>query len=223
MSQPARLRPLAVARPARAAGAAPAWTVHAALLSAAVLLGACTHTPPDGPATSALPTPSAAGPGISAPPARTKQEGVPPGIVSVTYADPQRMSDARQSPRESERARRAWLDALSLYLADRAAPLLAPDQRLDVRLADVQRAGAFEPGRGGAAADVRIVRDIYPPRIDLDFTLRTDQGRVLKQGRRQLRDAMFMARSASSASDPLRYEKGLIDDWLATEFGRRPD
>jgi len=219
MSQPARgLRPLAVA-----ASASPAWPVRAALLAAAVLLGACTHTPPSGPATSALPTPSAGGPGVAPSPTRTKQEGVPPGIVSVTYADPQRMSDARQSPRESERARRAWLDALSLYLADRAAPLLAPDQRLDVRLTDIQRAGAFEPGRGGNAADVRIVRDIYPPRIDLDFTLRTDQGRVLRQGRRQLRDAMFMARGTPSAQDPLRYEKGLIDDWLTTELGRRPD
>ena len=205
--------------------ASAAWPARAASLALAALLGACAQLPggPAAPATAPPATPLvAAAPPVAQVP-KQSPEGVPAGIVSVTYADPKRMSDARQSPRETDRARRAWLDALSLHLADRAAPLLAPDQRLDVYLTDLQRAGAFEPGRGAGAGDVRIVRDIYPPRIDLNFTLRTGSGRVLRQGQRQLRDAMFMSRSAASASDPLRYEKALVDDWLHTEFGRRAD
>lgn len=212
-------------RPCTSVQASMTWPMRAALLALAGMLCACAQVPgspaapaPAAPAASLVP----AAPPVAKTP-KPAQDGVPAGIVSVTYADPKSMSDARQSPRETDRARRAWLDALCLHLADRAAPLLAPDQRLEVRLIDLQRAGAFEPGRGAGAGDVRIVRDIYPPRIDLEFTLRTEDGRVLQKARRQLRDAMFMSRSAASANDPLRYEKALIDDWLSSEIGRRTD
>ena len=147
---------------------------------------------------------------------------VPAGIVSVTYADPARFGEGRGAPPESERARKAWLDALSVHLADQAAPLLAEGQRLEVHLTDVQRAGGFEPWRGPQAAEVRIVRDTYPPRIDLSFTLRDVQGRAEREGRRELRDATFLMRpDRGSSTDPLRYEKSLLDDWLRKEFGRR--
>lgn len=148
-------------------------------------------------------------------------DGVPPGIVSVTYADPAKFSDARSAPRESAPARKAWLDALSLHLADQAAPRLPEGQRLSVHITDVQRAGGFEPWRGPQAGDLRIVRDIYPPRIDLQFKLLSAEGRVLREGRRQLRDSAFLVHPGGSASDPLRHEKALIDDWLRTEFPRK--
>lgn len=147
--------------------------------------------------------------------------GVPPGIVSVTYADPARFSQARGAPRESAQARQAWLDALSLHLADQAAPRLPEGQRLTVHITDVQRAGGFEPWRGPQAGDVRIVRDIYPPRIDLEFKLLAADGRVLREGRRQLRDSAFMMRPGGSSSDPLRHEKALVDDWVRMEFARK--
>src|SRR5258707_10542858 len=80
------------------------------------------------------------------------------------------------------------------FLAERAAPRLPQGQRLEVHLTDVQRAGGFEPWRGPQAADVRIVRDIYPPRIDLRFKLLGADGKLLREGSRQLRDASFMMR-----------------------------
>ncbi|RYF27148.1 MAG: DUF3016 domain-containing protein [Comamonadaceae bacterium] len=153
--------------------------------------------------------------------AHAGEGGVPPGIVSVTYADPARFSDARSAPRESAQARQAWLNALSLHLADQAAPRLPEGQRLTVHITDVQRAGGFEPWRGPQAGDVRIVRDIYPPRIDLEFKLLAADGRVLREGRRQLRDGAFLMRPGGSPTDPLRHEKALVDDWVRMEFARK--
>ena len=159
------------------------WPAVAA--AAALLLGACAQQP-------------------SVQPPAQAQGGIPAGIVSITYADPATMSDARMSPGESAKARRAWLDALCLYVADRAAPLLAPGQLLDVRLADVQRAG-----RAGMS------------RIYLEFTLRTEGGRVLRQGRRQLGDSSPAPARLSAAADPLGAEKALLDAWLRREFPPR--
>lgn len=145
---------------------------------------------------------------------------VPPGIVSVTYDNPAKFDQGRAGGRETEQARRAWVDALSQYLAERAAPRLPEGQRLEVHLTDVQRAGDFEPWRGPRGADVRIVRDIYPPRIDLRFRLLDGDARLLREGSRQLRDATFMMRPDLHPNDPLRYEKTLLDDWLQQELRR---
>ena len=183
------------------------WWRRALGAALACLAAGCATQAPEAPVAG----PAGEGPG-----------GVPAGIVSVTYADPARFSDARNAPpRESAQARKAWLDALSLHLADQAAPRLPEGQRLEVHLTDVQRAGGFEPWRGPQAADVPIVRDIYPPRIDLEFKLLAADGRVLRQGRRQLRDPGFLTRPGARGSDPLAHEKALVDDWVRTEFPRK--
>lgn len=149
-----------------------------------------------------------------------QQPGPPPaGIVSVVHGDPAGFGEARNAPPESAKARRAWLDALCLHLSERAAAALPRGQRLEVNITDVQRAGGFEPWRGPQAANVRIVRDIYPPRIDLSFKLMDEGGAVLRQGSRQLRDSAFLMRPDMYPNDPLRHEKVLLDDWVRKEFG----
>ena len=88
---------------------------------------------------------------------------------------------------------------------------------LKITVTDVDLAGEFEPWRG--SPDVRVVRDIYPPRIVLEFKRLAADGTVLQSGRRELSDPAFMERGARGAAEPLRYEKGLIDDWVRREFG----
>jgi len=133
----------------------------------------------------------------------------PPGMVSVTVDEGAGSAAAR--PRASGEDR--WLDVLANHLAERAAALLPRDQRLEVRLERVRRAGREDDG-----ARVRQVGELHPPRIDLSFTLRSADGRVLREGRRELRNPAFQLRGTRYGGDPLRYEKALIDDWLAREF-----
>ncbi|WP_336298491.1 DUF3016 domain-containing protein [Acidovorax sp. NCPPB 3576] len=213
-------RAAGMARPGRGrAGAA------LALLAAAAVLAGCAGGPPaapeapQAPLASRSPAPESARPAAPGPGAAHGAHPVPPGIVSVEYDDPSRFSDARMGPHESDRARRAWVDALCQYLSERAAAALPDGERLAVRITDVQRAGGFEPGRGPQLAQVRIVRDVYPPRIDLEFQRVAADGRVLQTGRRELRDPSFMSRAGRGASDPLRYEKALLDDWVRTDIG----
>lgn len=170
---------------------APPW--RWALLIAAALLAAC-----------ATPHPT----------------GAPPGAVSVSWSDPARFTEARDNPRDTPAAREAWVGALAGHLAEKAAAVLPPDQKLEVRITDIRRAGGFEPWRGPPAGDVRIVRDLHPPRIALEFRQLGDGGRVVKEGRRALRDPGFLMRSAMYSGDPLNHEKQLIDDWVRTEFSR---
>lgn len=68
---------------------------------------------------------------------------------------------------------------------------------------------------------MRVVRDIYPPRIDLEFMLRDADGTVLREGRRDLRDAAFLAHANRRSGDPLNFGKALLDVWVAREFPQR--
>ncbi|HEY6985012.1 MAG TPA: DUF3016 domain-containing protein [Rhodanobacteraceae bacterium] len=140
--------------------------------------------------------------------------------VQVSWTKPSDFSEAkestgtglgRQSPDE-------WLDDLANHLRYRAERILPQDERLTVTFTNVQLAGSYEPWRGPRWDDVRIVKDIYSPRIDLTFTLTGAGGTVVKEGDRKLRDPSFMQRGILNQNDPLRYEKRMLDDWLRSEF-----
>src|SRR3546814_9953927 len=67
------------------------------------------------------------------------------------------------------------------------------------------------------------MRDVYPPRITLDFKLVGADGNVLAQGTRELSDIAYLQRGSPLAdSDQLRYEKRLIADWMRKEL-RAPE
>ncbi|ARU04516.1 hypothetical protein CCO03_07345 [Comamonas serinivorans] len=143
------------------------------------------------------------------------------GPVRVQFEQPLRFDRERNAPAETDRARLAWVTALGEHLAQRAAARLPVGQRLEVRITEVQRAGGFEPWRG-PQADVRIVRDIYPPRIALAFKRLAADGQTLQAGHRELRDNAFLARADGYPSDPLRHEKTLLDTWLRQDLPEAP-
>jgi hypothetical protein len=58
--------------------------------------------------------------------------------------------------------------------------------------------------------------DVYPPRIALRFKLTDADGKVIRAGKRQLNGLGYLHDQPASPgnTDPLRYDKGLIDRWL---------
>jgi hypothetical protein len=140
--------------------------------------------------------------------------------TEVIFFEPEKFTDVRDSTLGSERGRTDTLEVLKTYLQDRAQIYVPEGAKLSVTITDVDLAGDFEPWRRTSAQDVRIVRDIYPPRINLSFKLTDANGEVVKQGSRELRDLNFMQSISTMANDSYRYEKALLDDWLRSEFQR---
>lgn len=139
------------------------------------------------------------------------------GRIDVRWQDPAQFSELRFSGNRSEARRGDWIVQIAQYVRKRAEKRLPGGQRLDVEITDIKRAGYYEPWIR-AGTDVRVVRDIYPPKIDLNFRLQSADGRVLAEGTRKLRDAAFMQRSTGiSDQDPLRYEKAMIDRWITRD------
>jgi len=140
--------------------------------------------------------------------------------VQVQYVHAENFADVGNRRFSDERIRAAYLEQLREHLTRRAAAVLAAGERLSVSITEVDMAGEFDAWRP-PSDEARIVKDIYPPRIDLSFRLAADDGKVIKEGARTLVDPAFMLGANRYPDDPLRYEKALIDRWLEQELKGR--
>jgi len=139
--------------------------------------------------------------------------------ADVTFTDPEKFTDAADGQRGSDWGRAANLEEIKTYLEDRANNYVPEGQKLQVIISDVDLAGEIEPWRSPQMQDARIIKDIYAPRIELNFKLTDAAGVVVKEGSRHLTDLTFMMNIYPNRNDRRVYEKGLIDNWLRTEFG----
>lgn len=153
-----------------------------------------------------------------APPALAAAEAT----VKMDWTDPAKFADTRQSMCHSSVKPEEWLGQLARHVETRAAPLLAAGQHLEITITDVRRAGQCEPWRGPRGSDIRIIKEPYAPRIDLHYALADTDGKVLREGKEELRDLAFLQRGTLNANDPLRFEKRMLDDWLRREFEAKP-
>jgi hypothetical protein len=145
-----------------------------------------------------------------------------PSRAQVVWAPVETLSEVKDNPlqRGSMQAK-DWMKTLGDYLRARADVVLPPGQQLQVTIDDIKLAGDFEPWRGPAAQDIRFLTDLHPPRIDLHYTLLASDGSTIREDRSRLRDLSYLQRTVPTTTDPLRYDKRLIDDWLRKEFARR--
>ncbi|MCD9085759.1 DUF3016 domain-containing protein [Stenotrophomonas sp. SY1] len=141
------------------------------------------------------------------------------GPVQVQWSDPAQFTELRSSRNRWDAERGDWVVTLAEHLREQADKKLPEGQKLDVTITDIKRAGDYEPWHGPNFNDVRFMRNIYPPRISLQFTLTDSNGQVIDQGERKLVDNGYLFNSSlPSNTDPLRYEKRLLDDWLRREL-----
>lgn len=146
-------------------------------------------------------------------------EGTP---VSVTWGDPAQFTELRYSQNRHEASQGDWVTQLADHIAERTARALPPGERVDVEILDVERAGEYEWAYGGWAQDIRVLRDVYPPRMLLRFRRMDAEGRTIAEGERRLADlAYLMGPQPLPSSDPLRFEKRMIDQWVQKEFVRK--
>ncbi len=180
-----------------------AWNRRSIVALVAIAVGAA------GVASAMAATPAAVQPPVSA-------AAVSQARVSVTYVDPEKFSEAREFGQQDRFNNNNYLEPLKAHLIKRAERMLPAGDRLEVTITDVKLAGGYEPWHGPNLMYVRFMKDIYPPRIDLTFKLIGSDGTVLREGSRKLRNLGYLQSGLARPgdTDPLRYDKGLLDTWL---------
>lgn len=138
--------------------------------------------------------------------------------INVRFVEPEKFTDVKDTwSGSADSYQENVLAELRKDLEQRGESLLREDLHLSIRVTDVDLAGDFEPGRFRNGEDVRIVKDIYPVRIKLQFQLSDSTGAMLAGGERTLSDFGRIT-DPFPKSDRLRHEKEVLRSWLATEF-----
>ena len=143
------------------------------------------------------------------------------GAVTVIFSQPEKYADLKDDNTDNDNAqgRGRYLPPLQEHLQREAGRLLTAGQKLTVTFTDIDLAGDFEPWHGPQFDHVRILKDIYMPRLTFKFTLTDASGKVLREGERKLADPAYQMRiTRAFPNDDLRYEKDMLGDWLRDEF-----
>ena len=137
--------------------------------------------------------------------------------ITVNYQDPDKFTDARDTA--TGPTSQYYLELLTKHIQETAAERLTAGQKLNITFTDIDLAGDIPPG---SIHDVRIIKAIYIPRMELHFQLTNAAGAVLKEGDRHLADLNFQMNLTANLdrNDPLLYDKQMLTDWINREFPR---
>jgi hypothetical protein len=146
-----------------------------------------------------------------------------PARIQVAWAPTEQLTEVKNNPIDHGWMRpEEWEKRLSEHLRLRADRMLPPGQQLQVMVDDIDLAGAFEPWHRSNAQDIRYMKDIYPPRMKLHYKLMAADGSTIRESETKLSDSSYLLRAVpGDSTDPLRYDKRMIDDWLYREFPRQ--
>lgn len=138
------------------------------------------------------------------------------GTATVTFTHPEKFRDV---PRDDDNR-----DTVLKELADhfiKLAARLPANQELKVEVTDVDLAGNIEPNFR-YPPDFRVLRGGADyPTMKLRFTLLQD-GKVVASGEEFIDDMAYLHRlNRYFSTDPLRYEKQMVDDWFKERVAAR--
>jgi hypothetical protein len=140
--------------------------------------------------------------------------------VTILFVHPEAYTDAAENGEYGLDAQRTTLDEVARYLDELGRRYLLPEQALAIQVLDVDLAGQYEPWRRDAY-NVRIYRDVYPPRITMRYQFTDVNGDVLDR-EEVVSDIDYLSNPrARFTHAPLRYEKPMLENWFRRQFGDR--
>ncbi|WP_299801697.1 DUF3016 domain-containing protein [uncultured Shewanella sp.] len=135
------------------------------------------------------------------------------GNVNILWQNPSDYSDVEATTGVQSKFEEYLFTELTDELGKLANKHLAKDQQLDLTVTNVDLAGDVQPTFGAAPDDVRIVTDLYPPKIRFDYVL-TQNGKVIKSGSEKLNNMAFLMEIQPISNDPFPHERELLTNWF---------
>ncbi|EGM68614.1 DUF3016 domain-containing protein [Shewanella sp. HN-41] len=135
------------------------------------------------------------------------------GVVKIVWQSPKDFRDIESSGEIQSRYEKRLFETLTENINKEAAKILKPNQKLEMTITDVDLAGDMRPTFGATANDLRIIKDIYPPRLTFSYQV-LDNDKVIMAGDEKLLDMGFMDGIKPLTDKPFIYETKMLTDWL---------
>ena len=140
------------------------------------------------------------------------------GTVQVTWQDTDKYADIRPTNESRENFRKHVFQELGLVFEDLAKKL--PDEvQWKVTVTDLDLAGEVRPVMMSAGNDIRIIKDIYWPRMSLSYVMTDGKGSVVAEGKEDISDMSFMMiRPINMGNGSFPYEAKMLEDWFRKQL-----
>lgn len=135
------------------------------------------------------------------------------GIVNITWQGVDNYRDVKAVGDIQSRYELRTFETLTKNLNKAASKALKPDQKLLLVVTDLDLAGDVRPTFGASVSDIRVVKDLYPPRMTFSYQI-LEGDQVIMAGDEKLTDLGFMQMIGVASDRPLRYESKMLADWL---------
>lgn len=135
------------------------------------------------------------------------------GIVKIVWQNPKGFRDIESSGEIQSRYETRLFETLTKNVNKEALKILKQNQKLEITVTDVDLAGDMRPTFGATTNDMRIVTDIYPPRMTFSYQV-LENGKVIIAGDEKLADMSFLSNVQSQTDKPFMHETEMLTDWL---------
>ncbi len=135
------------------------------------------------------------------------------GMVKIEWQDPNSFRDVKAVGDIQSRYEQRTFETLTKNLNKEASKTLKSKQKLEMLVTDLDLAGDVRPTFGATMNDIRLVEELYPPRITFSYKI-IEGDKVIMAGDEKLTDMGFMQRVGRVSDKPMRYESKLLADWL---------
>lgn len=143
------------------------------------------------------------------------------GTIKVEFKDVEKYTDFSVSGLSEEKTLGLFESELEDELERFAKRYILGDHTLEVVFIDIDMAGDIQPWRNRHNADIRYIDRMYPPRMELGYTLKDADGNVVSEGEETIADIAFdfnILAPIRSNSMSFFYEVTLLEDWIRKTF-----
>ena len=135
--------------------------------------------------------------------------------VEVKWTEPDEYRDIYSGNESKKKFREHMFNEMNKHFTKLAATI--PERyTLKINITDVDLAGDVH---AGGIHQVRIIKDIYSPRMELSFELLDVNKHIVHSGDEKLKDMAFMMHSRLKYRHrSFSYEKQMLDDWFDDRF-----
>ena len=135
------------------------------------------------------------------------------GVVSITWQSPDKYSDIESTGERQSRFEQRAFDSITENLAKLADKVLTHGEQLQLTVTNLDLAGDVRPTFGASANDIRVLKDIYPPKIT--FSYRVNKGQeVILSGDEELRDLNYLGGIQPRRQESFMYENQMLKQWF---------
>ena len=135
------------------------------------------------------------------------------GAVKITWQLPDKYTDIKSSGELQSRYELRAFESMTKQLNKLADKVLTNGEKLELTVTNVDLAGDVRPTFGAPPNDIRVLKDIYPPRIAFSYRLIKGHEVVLS-GEENLKDMNYLGGIQPRRQESFVYENKMLKQWF---------